>query len=802
VSIDKTRRVGVEPDDRGLRVQQKRETSLRRGVEKAPRSGVATIVSSRPSRSVRAGKREQAGRESSVNRYRDRTRLPRVAKSIAASLIEGAAVWAWLRLSEGGDPWLGFACLAAGQTLETAFLSFGIRNAAFERWGVPEPADPSHFRRVSRIIWVTGILEVGIWMLWLVSFDSLDDAGRTYQIAGAGVVLLVLMHLKHHVENATVCDTQFREGIFSKRGVFASAMEAVGAVACLALIEDDRFVLAGVAVFGGLLIEHMLLIGSLAREVEARDVRRPRDRRWKPPLQREWRFFFVTHFRRSWKLAERIGPLARRINRSGINYLISVVDSRPNPLSTMTPYTSWPSLTDRHYSGRHLPPASSNGSANTLTSLPDEDTVAALFKREGAMIKCPKSTVLFGWFAQWFTDGFLRTSRTIGRNGVRETLTNESNHDIDLSQLYGREAAITDQLRAHSGGMLRSQQIRGEEYPVYLCEYGRRKPSFSKLPTPLGFDRLTMAQRDRLFAMGTDVTNLGFVACNVLFLREHNRIARELSDANPCWEDERVFQTARNVLTVVLLKIVVEDYINHISAAHFRHRLAPESFTNEPWYRPNWMAIEFNLLYRWHSLTPSTFCLNGAALSVEDTRADTTPLTDTGLGPLMAAASNQPAGRIGLFNTDAWFSQRVERPSIQQARNADLGSYNDYRRLCRYPPATDWDEISSDERVQRRLKAAYGRVDKVELYVGLFAEDTQPNGVLPWLMNTMVAFDALSQAMTNPLLAPRIYTPQTFSDAGWKIIGETNRLSDIVCRNVPSGSDHFVSFTRRDFKRV
>jgi hypothetical protein len=56
--------------------------------------------------------------------------------------------------------------------------------------------------------------------------------------------------------------------------------------------------------------------------------------------------------------------------------------------------------------------------------------------------------------------------------------------------------------------------------------------------------------------------------------------------------------------------------------------------------------------------------------------------------------------------------------------------------------------------------------------------------------------------LTNPLLALRVFIPQTFSDAGWEIIRKTRRLSDIVSRNVPGGSECFVSFTRRDFKRV
>ena len=212
----------------------------------------------------------------------------------------------------------------------------------------------------------------------------------------------------------------------------------------------------------------------------------------------------------------------------------------------------------------------------------------------------------------------------------------------------------------------------------------------------------------------------------MLFLREHNRIARELSAANDGWDDEQLFQTARNVLIVLLLKIVVEEYIHHISAAHFQPRLAPHSFPNEPWYRPNWMTIEFNLLYRWHSLAPSTLHLNGTSLTI----ARLAVRHDAAHRPRASARSwprrraSRPVASACSTRTSG-SSSTVEMPSIEQARKAELCSYNDYRRLCRYPPATTWEEISSDEETQDRLRDVYGDdIDKVELYVGLFAEDT------------------------------------------------------------------------------
>ena len=65
----------------------------------------------------------------------------------------------------------------------------------------------------------------------------------------------------------------------------------------------------------------------------------------------------------------------------------------------------------------------------------------------------------------------------------------------------------------------------------------------------------------------------------------------------------------------------------------------------------------------------------------------------------------------------------------------------------------------------------------------------------------MVGVDALSQALTNPLLAENIYNRQTFSDTGWDLIQSTNRLKQIVDRNIPaSAPDYDVSLTRLDWK--
>ena len=497
-------------------------------------------------------------------------------------------------------------------------------------------------------------------------------------------------------------------------------------------------------------------------------------------------FFLLTHLGLVWRVIHEIGFLKRKVNKLLINSAIYKTKTRPYPFSTKETYTSWDSLTDRTYSGRHLPAV-----AQYPASLPPVDEVVKLFERQpGRMIQSSKSTVLFANFAQWFTDGFLRTDHN-------DRLKNTSNHDIDLSPLYGLNQRSTELLRSHEGGRLRSQLINGEEYPpYYFDDNGTAKKEFKDLPLVLKED-IDPVRKAKLFALGGDRGNIhiGYVMLNTLFLREHNRICKLLSRENANWDDERLFQTARNVLTVLLIKIVIEEYINHITPYHFKFTLDPHAFPNERWYRQNWMSIEFNLLYRWHSLVPDYVGTSGQYYATEQTFWNNDLITSRGLGPLFQDASLQPSGEMGLFNT-ATFLLEAEAASIRLGRLARLPGYNDYRAMCGYPRVTAFDQISGRSEVQQELERLYGSVDNIEFYVGLFAEDVREYSAVAPLVGRLVGVDAFSQALTNPLLAENVFNTRTFSSTGLRVISQTKNLSEILHRNIPDQDKSFkVSFT-------
>ena len=254
---------------------------------------------------------------------------------------------------------------------------------------------------------------------------------------------------------------------------------------------------------------------------------------------------------------------------------------------------------------------------------------------------------------------------------------------------------------------------------------------------------------------------------------------------------------------------IISDTLNYTPQAseisshpHFPLEAVPLIADEERWNRTNWCAVEFNLLYRWHPLVPDTIGTGPGSLSSRDFRNNNALVLKAGIEALMTKCSNEIAGKIGLMNTPAFLVDSsnpgvwpsVEEVTVGLMRDARLRSYNDYREAYGLKPMTKWTQLTSDTKVIERLQELYGEIERLEWYVGIFAEDYPDFMMMGELMTYMVANDAFTQALTNPLLARNVFNEATFTPTGMKIIVDTGSVQDIVKRNAARPDDVYVSF--------
>ena len=478
-------------------------------------------------------------------------------------------------------------------------------------------------------------------------------------------------------------------------------------------------------------------------------------------------------------------PLAYRKKRE-------VYEKKDKSLPQSNIHFSWHTVTDRSFFDLHLPPDLDF----YKRKLPDIEEAVAFFGSNTSYNSrsnsaAGRSSVLFPFFAQWFTDGFFRSAPSDGRMTT-------SGHNIDLSQIYGPNEAAEANLRAYQDGLLKYQKGVDGDYLPHLGAYTKAKrwefyDQFSDLAyvaDPKIFETMykgiSSDQKPHLYATGLDRGNLtvGNLAMTTLFMREHNNIARELKIAKKSWGDEQLFHTARCITTIVLMKVVIEDYVNHIAGYEGLLKFDPRFAEKQNWYRAPWISAEFNLLYRWHGLIPQAFKMDRAT---QPLRLNPSLVTTNGISAIIAAASSQKGGVIGVGSTPNRLLH-AEMAMIEKGREWQLQGFQAYRKEFGLSPLKRFTDLTDDVALATKLEELYENVDNLEFSVGLFAETPTAPSLVGALMSRMVAYDAITQIYTNPLLTRHNFTAEKLTDEGMKRIAATKSLQDVVNRNCTKGT--------------
>ncbi len=361
---------------------------------------------------------------------------------------------------------------------------------------------------------------------------------------------------------------------------------------------------------------------------------------------------------------------------------------------------------------------------------------------------------------------------------------NELTAYIDASNVYGSDAVRAAWLRSGVGGELKTGDGNLLPFSDGTMVNGGpgNQPSFST----------------SLFTAGDIRANeqAGLTAVHTLFMREHNRLAREIASAHPDWSDEQIYQRARKMVGALVQVITYREFLPALLGPY-----SPDAAAGH--YDPNVnasIANEFaNAAYRiGHTMispqiqrrNPDGTPWPAGALPLREAFFDPQKvILQGGIEPLLLGLSVQRMQRIDnmivddlrnfLFGQPGQGGLDLSSLNMQRGRDHGLPDYNSLREAYGLARKASFAEISSDPQVQQRLQQAYPDVNSIDPWLGGICEDHLPGAQVGELITTVLG-DQFTRLRDGDRFFYR-YDP-SFSLLDVFLL-ENTRLSDVIRRN-------------------
>ncbi|GAU93878.1 hypothetical protein RvY_05745 [Ramazzottius varieornatus] len=445
---------------------------------------------------------------------------------------------------------------------------------------------------------------------------------------------------------------------------------------------------------------------------------------------------------------------------------------------------------------------SGNGGFLSCRDCNSDQTVS----RECAPIRVPQGDPVMAAFdqrGQPLCLSFTRSQSNRGSDGRRQQL-NQLTSYLDGSNLYGSSVCTTRNLRSFNGGRIAMTRNRNGMKDLLPQSTNRNDVESSECRST--------NPNNLCFKSGDARSNEqpGLVIMHTIFAREHNSIADQLRAVNPQWNDQKLFDETRRIVTALLQHITYNEWLPRVVGQPvtnlFGLALRKSGFYDE--YDDTCDATisnEFSTAaFRFgHSLVPSKYgrydnTFNSVAPSVNlfehFSRADLL-YDDLGVDKLLIGFTIEP-----MQSADFSFSQVVanrlfQEPraalgtdlisiNIQRGRDHGLPGYNAYRERCNMTRARTFDDLLGDipKFLVDKFAQVYRHVDDIDLFAGGTSELPVVGGLVGPTFACIIAEQMLRVRKCDRFWYETSDPNLKFSSAQLAAIRKVT-MAHVVCKN-------------------
>uniref|UniRef100_A0A8D8QM30 Peroxidasin homolog n=1 Tax=Cacopsylla melanoneura TaxID=428564 RepID=A0A8D8QM30_9HEMI len=327
--------------------------------------------------------------------------------------------------------------------------------------------------------------------------------------------------------------------------------------------------------------------------------------------------------------------------------------------------------------------------------------------------------------------------------GVRENCklgsrvqTNSLTSYIDANFVYGSSPALAAKLREHRGGCLKVLPLFKDLGLKPLLPLKTEQPD----------DGCIRPHRDLYcYLAGDNRVNeqLALGVLHTIFVREHNRIAHELSVVNPHWSDEQIYQESRHLLSAMVQHITYNEFLPRLLGKQTMQKYGLElkryGYADEydPYVDATIPAAFGTAAFRFgHSLLPKSMERWSvthkfiASRRFSEMFQQPYDLNKPGwLDQYLVGMINQAALPMDDAITSQVTNHLFQEPThdygkdlasinLQRAREHGVPSYSEFREFCNLPPINTWSSLlkSLDNSTVIRYQDLYSFPQDIDLW--------------------------------------------------------------------------------------
>ncbi|KAK3862239.1 hypothetical protein Pcinc_031880 [Petrolisthes cinctipes] len=316
--------------------------------------------------------------------------------------------------------------------------------------------------------------------------------------------------------------------------------------------------------------------------------------------------------------------------------------------------------------------------------------------------------------------------------GPREQL-NQITAYLDGSGVYGSTEEVARELREGSGGRLKTS-TNPRLLPTKACEDTQ------------GF----------CFKAGDERVNEqpGLASMHTLWLRVHQRLVTNLASVNPHWDDEKLYQEGRRIVSALIQQVTYREFLPIVLGDGIMqefHLYPHDTPTSIPTYQPTTDPSIANAFataaYRFgHTLVSDVLRGSGdKRVPLSGNFMDPHVLVEDGSKPSdlllgLASSPSQAADSYLVLTLSNKLFAKPEEPvgldlmslNIQRGRDHGLPAYTVWRRACGLSDITSFPGLAAVMNTQaaHTLSTVYRNVNDVDLFPAGLSERSISGGLL------------------------------------------------------------------------